>query len=29
MKIQQLIDDVYIADQINISDMQNLGELGI
>ena len=29
MKIQQLDDDVYIADQINITDMNSLRELGI
>lgn len=29
MKIQQLDDDVYIADQINITDMNGLRELGI
>ena len=29
MKIQQLNEQVYIADQINISDMNNLRDLGI
>ena len=29
MKIQQLDDNVYIADQINITDMDDLRELGI
>lgn len=29
MKVQQLNEQVYIADQINISDMRNLRDLGI